>query len=329
MTSKVPKDYYQHMYDIEDLTDLNDCKHIVPSIVVQAEDLIRGQKCREALRLLRIDKSNDDYIEMIVLALWVKTRLFSHVVAGVESKSPKMCALEELGLFLQALPKQYVDKMRVEVAVEADWHTMDIDPKSNNDLIRFYQESDAYVYELMAANHIIQTLYTFGVMAERMQKLGVQNVLDYGAGVGTICILLHQLGYDVTYADLSGKTSDFAKWRFKKRNLYIPTYELQGNVMNDLHSTHFKNIDFDCIVSTEVIEHVLEPQKLLQSFYNKLVHGGVLVVSESCDYTEQFASHLESNKQFGGENFISFMDEIGFRLQVYETYIPQMIFIKS
>lgn len=327
-----PKDYYDHMYDIESLTKLNSSRaHIQTSQVIQkAEHLIRTQQCVAAVQLLRdvVHKEGaTSQAQMLLSALWVKDRLFC-AIKDVEQKSPKFCALQELSAYLGLSERDIKKNMLVEVPVHEDWEHMSINPKDHKDINRFYSETNSYVYELMAANHIVQTLFTFAVMAERMQRLGVQTVLDYGGGAGTISILLSRLGYKVTFADLQSKTANFAKWRFAARDLAIPVVELSGDESSDLTTGALKNLQFDCIISTEVIEHVLYPLELIQSFASKLFQGGIAIVSESCNYTEQFASHLESNKKYGGVHFIEQMRKVGFEQAPVDFFIPQQIFIK-
>lgn len=328
-----PHDYYDHMYDIENLTNLNISKsYPKSSIIKKAEELIRAQQCDGALNLLcKNIKSieNKKEAQMLISALWVKEHLFEGIVEDVGQKSPKYCALQELSEFFNISKDKIEQKMLVEIPVKEDWNRMNIDPANHEDLTKFYRETNSYIYELMAANNIIQTLFTYSVLIERIKKLGIKTILDYGGGAGTLSVLLSQLGYDVVYADLPGKTFQFAKWRFKKRGLKIPIIALFGNEETDLSTNKLKKYKFDCILSTEVIEHVLYPLKLIKSFADKLSPGGVAVISESCGYTEQFASHLESNKKYAGINFINEMNKVGFVQYPVEFFIPQQIFIKS
>lgn len=271
---------------------------------------------------------NSDVVRMLTSALWVKDRIFDETINDVQQKSPKYCALHELSEYLDLKITSVEKWMLVEEPVHEEWKKMKVDPYDHDDINHFYRVTDSYVYELMAANNIVQTLYAYSVMIERLQKLGVRNILDYGGGAGTLSILLSRLGYKVTYADLAGKTADFAGWRFKKRGLNIPIINLEGNEKTDLKAPNLKNARFDCILSAEVIEHVLYPVDLIKSFKNKLPSGGIAVISESCQYTEQFISHLESNKKYGGLEFIRIMRTQGFEQLPVDFFIPQQLFIK-
>ena len=54
-----------------------------------------------------------------------------------------------------------------------------------------------------------------------LKKKSLCRVLDFGAGVGELCLLLTELGCKVTYWYLPGEISKFAIWRFKKYNAKI------------------------------------------------------------------------------------------------------------
>jgi hypothetical protein len=323
------KDYYENMYDIESLTDLNksEKKRSASKKVIRVENLIRKNRCSKAKDEIRnilasqpINKL-DNRLILLDGALRVKDRLFSkNISPNYKNLSPKNCALEELSAYLRK-PKEVIKKkMLVEKPVDKAWCEIHPDPTSEKEITNFYIQTDAYVYELMAANHIVQTLYSYYVLCDKLKTLNVGSVLDYGAGAGTLSILFENLGYSVTYADLPGKLFDFAKWRFAKRKINIPMINLMKQKIKP---------EFDCIVSTEVVEHVVDPIGLIKIFQSILKKNGTLVVSESCEYTKDFSSHLENNKKYGGKNFIKLMSSLGFQQILPKPFIPQMILIKK
>jgi 2-polyprenyl-3-methyl-5-hydroxy-6-metoxy-1,4-benzoquinol methylase len=63
------------------------------------------------------------------------------------------------------------------------------------------------------------------------------DCLDYGAGVGDLCIELRRKGYNVTYADVGGKTFEFAKWLFERKNVNIPMINLSKQDLEDKYDT--------------------------------------------------------------------------------------------
>lgn len=319
------EDYYSNMYDVEGLTHLNTERDGSPGAVSRPERLIRGDECVSAKRILRrlvLGEAECAEPHMLHHALWVKERLFQDFYVGDEhlTRSPKTCALDELTRYLDEPRSGVEEDMVVEKPVEEDWEAMNPDPRSASEVTAFYKETESYVYELMAANHVVQTLYSYYVMAAKLNYAGPHTVLDYGAGAGTLCIFLDKLGYDVVYADLSGETFDFAEWRFDQRGLDIP--------MVDVEKDDVSEQSFDCVLCTEVVEHVVDPVGLLEDFEAWLEDGDVAVISESCEHTEDFASHLEHNKEHGGEAFIDLMDSLGFEHVLADPFIPQLFFQK-
>lgn len=320
------EDYYENMYDIESLTDLNvqRKKRKNNKDVLEVEKLIlRNKVCQANTRLNNLlvkkkEKMADSRLKILAGAIWVKNRVFSkEILRNYENMSPKNCALEELAKYLKKSKKEIERKMVVEKPVAQAWKKINPDPKSEKEISDFYIKTDAYVYELMAANHIVQTLYSYFLLKEKLKKLNIKTILDYGAGAGTLSIFFKNLGYSVVFADLPGKLFNFAKWRVKKRKINIPMIDLKkGKIQKK----------YDCIVCTEVVEHVVNPEALLKSLKSKLKKNGVLVVSESCEYTKDFASHLQANKKYGGKEFIKLMNFLGFRQIFSDPFIPQMIF---
>jgi len=64
---------------------------------------------------------------------------------------------------------------------------------------------------------------------EIMIEHKINSVLDYGCGIGQDSIEAVEAGLNATVCDLSGKTLNFAKWRFKKRNLPIKIIEITSH----------------------------------------------------------------------------------------------------
>ncbi|MEA3514989.1 MAG: class I SAM-dependent methyltransferase [Nanoarchaeota archaeon] len=320
-------DYYSNMYDIEKLTHLSGKERTKNSIVRKIEHLISHNKCLEAKEEIigYLDKNKlTPEIEMIKGALWIKERLFKSYFndeLSCLSKSPKECALSELSYYTKEEKQILLRKMLVETPVSESWKEISPDPKNEDEVNHFYMVTDSYIYELMAANHIIQTLYSYYVLIQKLKDLKIHTILDYGAGAGTLSILFKELGYNVTYADLSGKTFGFAKWRFKKRNYDIPMIDLTKEERKEEHN-------HDCIVCTEVFEHLVNPLKLLDRFSKILKKDQFLIISESCKYTKDFCSHLETNKKYGGDKFKILLQKQGFVQIKADPFIPQLIFRK-
>lgn len=92
-------------------------------------------------------------------------------------------------------------------------------------------------------------------------------LLDLGCGNGWLSEQYRLAGFDVTACDQSPDglalgAAAFPKVRFEQRSVYDP---LGG--------------PFDCIVSSEVIEHLYSPAQMLQRAFEALRPGGTLVLT--------------------------------------------------
>jgi len=98
------------------------------------------------------------------------------------------------------------------------------------------------------------------------------RVLDAGCGNGSLARFLLAAGYDVTGVDLSPDGIAIARATYPgSRFEVLPADE---HVLDGLGCE-----PFDAVVSTEVIEHLFEPQQLATGAYRALRPGGRFVCS--------------------------------------------------
>lgn len=208
----------------------------------------------------------------------------------------------------------YAD-FQVEIPVRKDWESQKMCFTDPRRVETFYKTTYSYILELIAANHQVETLFNYVLVIEKLKELGVKTIYDYAGGVGTFVLLAKFKGLDITFSELDSITRDYAIKRIDDSGDDIDFEVL------DYDSPDLDN-EMECIVCTEVLEHIFKPDELIHHFYSRLKKGGVLVVSESFDYVENFCTHLPLHKGKGGVNFINSMKEIGF-IQVdlkYETH---------
>jgi len=316
--------YYAQMYDLEELTALNSASRIFRDDKTrEIETQVRSDRCREAKRALVEKNRIGPTLASVIMAegLRIKELLFRNAIDEHEDLSPKECALRELEAYLDVPRNQFHRPMLVEVPVSQAWKEMGVDSNNSESVLNFYRQTDSYIYELMAANHVIQTLYSFGIMQRKIASLPIKNILDYGAGAGTLSILLAQSGLRPVYLDLESPMMTFARWRFERRGLDIPII--------DVETCDITSLKKDAILCTEVVEHVSDVPGLLNMLCNVLTPGQHMIISESCEYVEQFCSHLPQNLQYGGERFIDLMRQRGYKQVLTQPYVPQMFFCKE
>lgn len=107
-----------------------------------------------------------------------------------------------------------------------------------------------------------------------LKRLGVKSVIDVGCGNGALCDMLQKLGFRVVGVEYDKKGCELAR----EANPTVTFYNLS---ISDSSTpiTDAEGGRFDCVVSTEVIEHLYSPQ-CLPVFANQiLVPGGYLIIS--------------------------------------------------
>lgn len=113
------------------------------------------------------------------------------------------------------------------------------------------------------------------------------NVLDYGCGIATHSLWAnYQRGVKIDLYDLDTVTKGFLKFVIEKHNLsnirFIDEYEL-----------HEKN--YDCIVCTDVIEHIENYKEILSYFKVALTDNGKLFIR--APFNNDFdPSHIPNKK---------------------------------
>jgi len=149
---------------------------------------------------------------------------------------------------------------------------------------KFYQETDAYIYETMVESCRFGKRLVMEKIKERidnymnlnLKNKSKLNILMFGDGVGSDTIYLYSFYKDKAnfyYFDVTGsKTFDFAQKRFKKYNVDV-------RIITDYNKIP-KNF-FDVIVSLEVLEHLPDPVKAIKDISEFLRVGGIVLVTES------------------------------------------------
>lgn len=194
----------------------------------------------------------------------------------------------------------------VEVPVRRDWTKKGVSPEDQNQVEDFYRMTMSYILELTAANFQVETLFNYSVILEILQKAGVRRVFDYGAGIGTFLLLAEAYGISGTYADIASETMNFARNRIEGGSHSIDFVALDPRRPTVPE-------DVDCVICTEVLEHVFDPDCIVQAVHDALRPGGLFVVSESFDFVKEFCAHLPRHEGKGGQPFLELLQRKGFR----------------
>jgi 2-polyprenyl-3-methyl-5-hydroxy-6-metoxy-1,4-benzoquinol methylase len=168
-------------------------------------------------------------------------------------------------------------------------------PKTPDEIERFYRETHSYIYALGADHCQRSRGHVWKVVIERMERLGTRlNVLVYGDGIGTDSLTLARRGHRVTYFDLPGATSLFARFRFERARL-------SDQIRVVVDESVLTSTSFDAVVCIEVLEHLPEPLRVMKNLTSYTRLGGKILLTESFGSVgPEFPSHLPSNAVYAG-----------------------------
>jgi 2-polyprenyl-3-methyl-5-hydroxy-6-metoxy-1,4-benzoquinol methylase len=129
-----------------------------------------------------------------------------------------------------------------------------------------------YPYRVSAAS--CAHAYLLPAIKKLVQSLGNKGkVLDLGCGNGSLSHELSKLGFEVYGVDRSDSGIQIAREAFPQVQFSL------GDVEEDLSPEPFQAESFDVIVSTEVVEHLYRPRRLVQNAFRLLKPSGHFIVS--------------------------------------------------
>jgi len=143
-----------------------------------------------------------------------------------------------------------------------------LNPKTEEEIKEFYKIIPYYPFEL--------AYWHMWIGQRRFRKEVVRQsfgeVLDYGGGIGDLCIELAKKGLNVTYGDVQGINWEFAKYLFKKRGYNIAMIDLGEGKLP-------KEKKYDTIICIDTIEHIPNPEVVLKDIAAHLKSGGRLIIT--------------------------------------------------
>jgi 2-polyprenyl-3-methyl-5-hydroxy-6-metoxy-1,4-benzoquinol methylase len=115
--------------------------------------------------------------------------------------------------------------------------------------------------------------YLVPAIMAALERLGVQRILDLGAGNGALCCAISKTGRDVVGMEYDKKGVELARAYFPGIRFY------NFGVQDDPKELMAIEAPFDAVVSTEVIEHLFSPHLLPIYAAQTLKDDGFLIVS--------------------------------------------------
>lgn len=128
------------------------------------------------------------------------------------------------------------------------------------------------------------------VMALRAGKYIHSKVLDVGCGTGLITQVLK--------GDVWGL--DISEWKLKRAKRHVPTAKF---VVGDAEDMPFDGESFDCVVSTDILEHLERPDLAVRGIYRILKQGGVYIGTVPSKHIVWKMRRFLTTSDFGIEPF--------------------------
>lgn len=165
-----------------------------------------------------------------------------------------------------------------------EWRQMHIDPRREEDLLRFYNQNTVEAFELLHYNACGDAFVNYVPALEISRSRSGRRYLDYGSGIGSGAILFARHGFDLTLADISGPLLDFARWRFARRGL--------TGTFIDLKSQDLPARDFDIITAFDVLEHTNNPLEIIRKLRQRLCIRGLLAINTPFEHDADRPMHI-------------------------------------
>lgn len=212
---------------------------------------------------------------LFVCASWWMTRM-----AARQARENLKATINELSEFTAESREEVEELLATSTArLAADWRQKR--PQSREEVEAWYAENAAYYIYDLAQFHLAYKHITFTM---DVMSLAKGRVLDYGGGIGDLSVALAERGCDVTYLDVEGRSKQYARWQAERRGVKInfasTHQEIEGKV-------------FDTIIVLDVLEHLYEPEGVLEFLIERLAEDGVIILSAYFGATEAHPMHFD------------------------------------
>lgn len=141
------------------------------------------------------------------------------------------------------------------------------------------------------------------------------NILDIGFGCGELLFRVKDKFNELHGIDSSRETVDFVRRKLKKFNAFL--------VYGDIEEFVYRESEFDCITALDVLEHLSDPQKVINRAFYCLRVGGQFIVSVPNWYDIIYSRLLVRNSLHKSTHFpftwISMLKKAGFRIEYWRT----------
>ena len=173
---------------------------------------------------------------------------------------------------------------------------------------KYYQESLSNTYALKYSSsesqYIINKIHQKNLVIEEMTLNKPGKFLDVGAGEGFALQYFFDLGWKVTGLD-------YSSFGVKSHNPKQERFLIKGDIFNNLSKIIKSKERFQLIWLDNVLEHVIDPYRLMVDLHQILDKKGVLVVEVPNDFSV-IQKYLLSKNYIDREFWICSPDHISY-----------------
>jgi SAM-dependent methyltransferase len=165
----------------------------------------------------------------------------------------------------------------------------------SEELVRFYEQTDAFLYELVVwnCNSLKRRMRSYITKYLAQYKGSSRNVLCIGDGLGIDSLYLAQNCQKVTYFELEGFSHRFATRIFSLADADIKVVS---------KPQHIPVESFDAVVCLDVLEHVRDVPAFLKQLTAYLRPGGIFIVHAPFYMIHPSnPTHLKANRKYSGK----------------------------
>lgn len=223
-------------------------------------------------------------------------------------------ALCELARYTGLSTDKVIERIRGVYAQQMDeWRELSKGELTQERINRFYRDTDSYLFDLVQYNYenpeYLQWTSEIEQFCRRIasERDGL-NLLDFGGGIGSQLINLSRIkGIRLAYADIPGRTFHYAKWRFKEKGLDVE--------MMDAGKEGFLGTSrFDVVIMMDVVEHLIEPEKIVRYLIDHMnTNGYLLMVASFIDNNGEAGWHLNVDR-YTNEGFYKIIKDMGLEM---------------
>jgi 2-polyprenyl-3-methyl-5-hydroxy-6-metoxy-1,4-benzoquinol methylase len=190
-------------------------------------------------------------------------------------------AAEYLGLSVDETQKR-IERSGTDFPDE--WNRLVTDPTDPEQLVRFYNESQAELFEQIAWHSSEPIHHRSLVCSDLASTMRGREFLDYGSGIGSNALVFGLAGFRVTLADIADPLRNFAKWRCERRGIPVRAVDLKRESLESLR--------YDVITCFDVLEHVPDPLAAVRRMRDALRLGGVFFLYAPFGFDPERPMHV-------------------------------------